>query len=72
MGVKLRIILGHSGVIVTQIVDFLCEFEAIFKKAFSRVSWAKGELFDEKKNQRPKISCQSPFQRFSPIAGKSI
>jgi hypothetical protein len=36
------------------IVDF-CEFEAIFKKALTRVSGAYG------KNQRLKISCQGPF-----------
>jgi hypothetical protein len=34
------------------IVDFLREFEAIFKKALTRVSGAQGELFDEKK---PKV-----------------
>jgi hypothetical protein len=31
------------------VVDYLSEFEAMFKKAFTRVSGAKGEFFDEKK-----------------------
>jgi hypothetical protein len=44
------------------IVDSLREFEAIFKKALTRVSGAYGELFDEK-NHRSKISCQGPFKR---------
>jgi hypothetical protein len=33
------------------IVDFLREFEAIFKKALTRVSGALGELLDEKKTK---------------------
>jgi hypothetical protein len=43
----------HSGVNDTKIgdfvVDFLCEFKAIFKKALIRASGASVELFDEKK-----------------------
>jgi hypothetical protein len=46
----------HSDVIDTAvtkigdfIVDFIREFETIFKKTLTRVSGAKGELFDEKK-----------------------
>jgi hypothetical protein len=34
------------------IVDFLSKFEAIFKKALTRVSGAYGELFDEKTRGR--------------------
>jgi hypothetical protein len=37
------------------IVEHLREYEAICKKALTRVSWAQMELF-EKKNQRSKIS----------------
>jgi hypothetical protein len=37
------------------IVEYLCEYEAICKKALTRVSGAQMELFDEK-NQRSKIS----------------
>jgi hypothetical protein len=51
----------HSGDFT---VDFLREFEAIFKKALTRVSGAYGELFDEK-NQRSKFSCQGPFKNYS-------
>jgi hypothetical protein len=47
------------------IVDFLCEFEAIFKKALTRVSGAYGELFDEK-TRRSKILCQGPFKDVKP------
>jgi hypothetical protein len=37
------------------IVEYLCEYEAICKKALTRESGAQMELFDEK-NQRSKIS----------------
>jgi hypothetical protein len=43
-----------SGVI-DFIVEYLCEYEAICKKALTRISGAQMELFDEK-NQRSKIS----------------
>jgi hypothetical protein len=45
------------------IVDFLREFEAIFKKALTRVSGALGELLDEKKNKGRKSLCQGPFNK---------
>jgi hypothetical protein len=37
------------------IVEYLREYEAIYKKALTRVSGAQMELFDEK-NRRSKIS----------------
>jgi hypothetical protein len=43
------------------IVDFLHEFEAIFKKASTLVSGAYGAFIYEK-NQRSKISCQGSFK----------
>jgi hypothetical protein len=43
------------------IVDFLREFEAIFKKALTRVAGAQGELIYEK-SQMSKILCQGPFR----------
>jgi hypothetical protein len=49
-----------SGVI-DFIVEYLCEYEAICKKALTRISGAQMELFDEK-NQRSKISWQGPFK----------
>jgi hypothetical protein len=59
----------HSGVNDTAvlkigdfIVDFLREFEAIFKKALTRVSGALEVLIFEKK-QRSRISCQGPFKQ---------
>jgi hypothetical protein len=46
---------------VTKIrISFLREFEAIFKKALTHVSGAKGELFDEK-NLEMENSYQGPF-----------
>jgi hypothetical protein len=33
----------------TNFVDYLREFKAIFEKDLTRVSWAQGKLFDEKK-----------------------
>jgi hypothetical protein len=47
---------------VDLIVEYLCEFEAICKKALTSVSGAQMELFDEK-NQRSKISWQGPFNK---------
>jgi hypothetical protein len=53
-----RIVFGLNGFIdTTQVkigdfkVEYLCEFQAICKKALTRVSGSKGKLFDEK-NQR--------------------
>jgi hypothetical protein len=37
------------------LVDFLRKFEAIFKKALTRVSGAQGELFDDKKPEVEKL-----------------
>jgi hypothetical protein len=58
----------HSGVIDTAvtkivdfIVDFLREFEAIFKKALPVYQWPRESCL-MKKNQRSKISCQGPFK----------
>jgi hypothetical protein len=48
------------------VVDFLLEFEAIFKKALTRVSGAYGSCFI-KQPEVTKISCEDPcnetFQR---------
>jgi hypothetical protein len=41
-------------------VDFLREYESIFKAALAHESVGPGVLFDEI-NQRSKISCYCPF-----------
>jgi hypothetical protein len=46
------------------VVNFLREFESIFKKALTRESGAYGKLFDEK-NQRSKSRVRVPIKKFA-------
>jgi hypothetical protein len=56
------------------VVDFLPEFEAIFKKALIRVSGAQGELFDEKKTRgrksRVRVLSLNIVNRYAPATGQ--
>jgi hypothetical protein len=52
---------GDINTAVTKIGNFLHKFEAIFKKALTRVSGPRGICL-MKKNQRSKISCKGPFK----------
>jgi hypothetical protein len=62
MGVNKGSLLWSMAKKVNFIVEYLWEYEAICKKALTRVSGAQMELFDEK-NQRSKILWQGPFKR---------
>jgi hypothetical protein len=52
------------------IVDFLREFETIFKKALTRVSGALGELiYEEKKNIGRQSRVRIPLTSLHPLPG---
>jgi hypothetical protein len=51
----------HCAESIFKVEYQLREYESIFETALAHESVDPGVLFDEKKNQRSKISCYCPF-----------